>query len=231
MPTSPVTTARSRSRKRLAAIAAAGTVLAAGVTIPSLAAWTDIEWIAGGVTNNGTGPENPGDPGDGVSTATFEVVQRAVETHAFGDYETRNGADVISFGDAARALTPGDTVYAWVQLKTVDNSLGGTLALEPDNADAAATEIEEALQYGARIVPAIADCTATGYNAAGSELLQASGTSILGPATSADFSLAADGADTKTVCIELALPASADQDLQGQSFVPYWKFTATSVAP
>ncbi len=229
MPKSQV--AAARNRKRIGAIAAAGTVLAAGVTIPSLAAWTDVEWIAGGITNNGTGPEDPGDPGDGVSTATFEVVQRAVEAHAFGDYETRNGADVISFGSAASALTPGDTVYAWVQLKTVDDSLGGTLALEPDNADAPATEIEEALEYGARLVPTIADCSAAGYNVAGSQLLQASGTSILGPATSSDFSLAADGADTKTVCIQLSLPAGASQDLQGQSFVPYWTFTATSVAP
>lgn len=223
MTTSRVASTRSRNRKRVYAIAAAGTVLAASVTIPSLAAWTDNEWIAGGVANeDGTG----GDNGGGVSTSTFEVQQRANGDAAFGDYESEAGANVIDFTEQAAQLTLGDTVYAWVDLKTTDESLGGTLELVAETVTAG-NPLAEALRYGASIVTDAAACDAAGF-AAGT-VLQASGTA-LDVSAGTEFSLAAEGAETKTVCFQLTLPGSASNDLQGQTVTPIWRFAATSVA-
>ena len=227
MPQTRVAAHRARNRKRIYAIAAAGTVLAAGVTIPSLAAWTDTEWIIGGIANNGAGdPGDPGDNGGGVSTSTFEVEQKAAGDAAFADYETEDVANVIDFSEAAGALSLGDTVYAYVDLRTKTDSLGGTLAITPATE---AGELADELRYGARLVTDAAACTSAGF-AASTDVLQASG-SALSVSAGTSFSLAANAAETKTVCFELNLPATAPSTLQGKTAAPQWYFAATSVAP
>jgi predicted ribosomally synthesized peptide with SipW-like signal peptide len=214
---------RFRTRNKVLALSAAGVVLAAGITVPSLAAWTDIEWVTGGA---GTDP--------GVTAATFEVEQFAAGDTAWGDYETEAGANVIDFSAQAAALTPGDTVYGYVRLRTVAGSLGGTLTLAADT-DVTADTLSAALSYGARVMADTTGCTAAGYATTGTEL-QAGG-SALDASAGGTFSLAA-AADAVTpgteqvVCFALTFPASfaTDAALQGGTVAPVWHFDAVSVA-
>lgn len=213
---------RSRNRKRLSAIAAAGIVLAAGVTVPSLAAWTDTEWVIGGLGNGSGGGSG------GVSTSTFEVEQRASGDTGFAHHETEGVANIIDFTAAAQNLSLGDTVYAWVDLRTVADSLGGELALVGES-DMAANELTASLRYRAAVVAGSAACNAAGITAS-TEVLKAAA-APLDAAGDTTFSLLADSGDTKTVCFELTLPLSASNDIQGQTAQPLWSFAATSVTP
>lgn len=215
----------SRRRNKILAITSAGVVLAAGITVPSLAAWTDIEWIAGGA---GTVA--------GVGTGTFEVQQFAANDADWGDYETQGSANVIDFSTQAASLTPGDTVYAYVRLRTVVNSLGGDLSLVSDTVVTPST-LSAALTYGARIVPNAAACTQAGFDAVtGADILVASASGLSADGAT-DFALAAGtstlaGAE-KVVCFALDFPASFANDttVQNQTVIPIWHFDAVSVAP
>jgi len=221
---------RARTRNKALALTASGVVLAAAVTVPSLAAWTDQEWVHGGA---GAGlPDGEG----GVTASTFEVEQFADGDADFDHYETDGGANVINFGAQAAALTPGDTVYAYVRLRTVENSLGGTLTLAALTA-VVDGEFSDALRYGARIVPDVASCSADDYAGAGSTVLQASGTPLDQAAPTATFSLdasvgGAPGAE-KVVCFELDFPdteAANTALAESSPVVPIWRFDAVSVA-
>jgi len=214
---------RSRTRNKALAIAAAGIVLAAGITVPSLAAWTDIEWVTGGADN---------DPG--VTASTFEVEQLTAGDTVWGHYETEAGANVIDFSAQAAALSPGDTVYGYVRLRTVAGSLGGTLTLAADT-DVVAGSLSAALTYGARVMADTSGCSAAAYATTGTQL-QASG-SALDASSGGSFSLAAAADDVtpgteQVVCFALTFPASfaADPDLQGDTVAPVWHFDAVSVA-
>lgn len=216
-------TRRSRSRNKIFAISAAGIVLVAGITVPSLAAWTDIEWVTGGVGN---------DPG--VTASTFEVEQFAAGDTAFGHYETQAGANVVDFSAQAAALTPGDTVYGYVRLRTVAGSLGGTLTLGADTVVTPGT-LSAALSYGARVVDAVADCSAADYASSGTQL-QASGTALNVSAGGTLSLAAAPDASTpgaeKVVCFALTFPGSfsGSSTLQGGTATPVWHFDAVSVS-
>jgi len=214
---------RSRTRNKALAIAAAGIVLAAGITVPSLAAWTDIEWVTGGAGND-----------SGVTASTFEVEQFTAGDTAWGHYETEAGANVIDFSAQAAALSPGDTVYGYVRLRTVAGSLGGTLTLAADT-EVVADTLSAALTYGARVMADTSGCTAAAYATTGTQL-QASG-SALDASSAGTFSLAAAADDVtpgaeQVVCFALSFPASfaADPALQGDTVAPVWHFDAVSVS-
>jgi len=213
---------RSRTRNRILAIAAAGTVLAAGITIPSLAAWTDTEWVTGGVDN---------DPG--ITTSTFNVQQRTEGDTFWDDYITSGGANVIDFSDAAAALTPGDTVYGYVRLQTVTASLGGTLTLKADTVVTPAT-LSAALTWGAKVMPAHTTCTAADYATNGT-VIQAPGTALNtssdGTLTLAAGTAGAPGTE-QTVCFAITFPGtfSGSSGLQGQTVAPLWHFDAVSTS-
>ena len=96
----------SRAQK-IAAVAAAGVILLGGATVTSLAFWTDVEFVQGGVGD---------DPG--ISTSEFEVEQNVILPADWQNNETAPEAGVIDFGLGALSLTPGDEVYGWVQLRT-----------------------------------------------------------------------------------------------------------------
>lgn len=221
---------RARTRNKVLALSAAGAVLAAGITIPSLAAWTDIEWIAGSADGT-TG---------GVGTQTFEVEQLTA-ANAPGDwdhYETQGDANYIDFSDAAAALTPGDTVYAWVQLRTEAGSLGGELSLASDVV-LAGDPLAAALRYGVRFVPTTTACDAGGFATAGgtpANILVASN-SLLTAGGADSFTLdagatSADPGEAVTLCFQLTLPSSESNNsaIMGQETTPIWHFDATSVA-
>jgi hypothetical protein len=214
---------RTRSRNKALAIAAGGIVLAAGITIPSLAAWTDIEWVTGGAGDDA-----------GVTASTFEVEQFAAGDTDWGHYETEAAANVVDFSAQAAALSPGDTVYGYVRLRTVAGSLGGTLSLAADTAVVADT-LSEALSYGARVMDDTTGCTAADYATTGTEL-QAVG-SALSASSGSTFSLVA-AADASTpgseqvVCFALPLPSGLvdDSGLLGDTVSRVWHFVAVSVS-
>ncbi|MCS0500739.1 SipW-dependent-type signal peptide-containing protein [Protaetiibacter mangrovi] len=212
---------RARTRNKALALAAAGVVLSAGIAVPSLAAWTDEEWVTGGVGNV-----------PGITASSFEVQQFAEGDTVWGDYETQPEANVIDFSAQAASLTPGDTVYGYVRLRVVAGSLGGTLSLGADTVVTTST-LSEALTYSARVMDAVSTCNATDYAATGSEL-QPSG--ALDAATAGTFSLAAapDAVTPGTeqvVCFAITFPSSfsGDTALQGQTATPVWHFDAVSV--
>lgn len=214
---------RSRTRNKVLALGAAGLVLAAGITVPSLAAWTDIEWVSGAAGTDA-----------GVVASTFNVQQSTAVNPAWNDYPTEAGANLIDFSAQAATLTPGDTVYGWVQLRTVADSIGGTLTLQADTVVTADT-LSAALTYGARVMDDTSDCASAAYATSGTEL-QPLGTA-LDVSAGGSFTLdAAPDATTpgtaKVVCFALTFPASfaADTTLQGDTVTPVWHFDAVSVS-
>jgi predicted ribosomally synthesized peptide with SipW-like signal peptide len=209
---------RVTRRTKFMAVGAAGAVLLGGIGVTSLAAWTDQEFVQGGV--NGSA---------GVGTSTFNVLQSvAGDSSSFTDRETSPGG-VIDFSSVAAALSPGATVYGWVQLKTDDPSIDGTLALK--SSTATATGLAQYLSYGATIVPDTGSCTADGFaTAAGtaSNVLTAPGQPVTADSTQT-FTLAANGAETRTVCFQIHMQdADVPDTAMGLSFTPIWYFDAIS---
>lgn len=206
-------TGTARRAQKIAALAAAGVVLLGGATITSLAAWTDNEYVQGGVGD---------DPG--IGTSTFEVQQNT--TGDPGDWTDEESAPggVIDFGIAADSLSPGSTVYGVVGLQTTsDSTVGGTLTLRGATSDG---DLFDALTYGARIVPSFGECDEDGYGDS------VTGVKADGSALTADgdntFTLLAASGDTKWVCFAISLADDADDDLQGQTSTPVWHFEAIS---
>jgi len=209
---------RASKRTRIMAVAAAGAVLLGGIGITSLAAWTDQEYVQGGV--GGTG---------GVGSSKFEVLQSvATDSSAFTNRESAPGG-VIDFSALASKLSPGATVYGWVQVKTDNPSLDGTLNLKTTTISA--TGLAQYLSYGAVIVPDTSSCTSSGFTTA-----SGTATNVLTAASSAltangtrSFTLAANGTETKTVCFQIAMAGTGVPDsAMGLSFTPGWYFDAIS---
>ena len=203
----------SKRAQKIAALAAAGVVLIGGATVTSLAFWTDIEFVQGGVGD---------DPG--ISTSEFEVQQMVATDADWEDREVPPGG-VVDFGVGALSLTPGDVVYGWVQLRTAPGSLAGTLELNGATDDG---DLFDVLTYGVRVVPTTAACDATGFDAS------VTGVVDRGSALSDDFdnqfTLAANATEVKTICFEIVFSEdNADNDdLQGLTTMPVWSFEAES---
>lgn len=200
--------------QKIAAIAAAGVVLLGGATITSLAAWTDIEFVQGGVGDE-----------PGISTSEFEVEQMVATDADWQNRETAPEAGVVDFGIGALTLTPGDTVYGWVQLRTAVGSLAGTLELMGATDDG---DLFDALTYGVRIVPTTGDCDATGFdNSVTGVVDRGNG---LGEDFDNTFTLAANATEVKTLCFEIVFSEdyADNEELQGLTTTPVWHFDAES---
>ncbi|GAA1533064.1 putative ribosomally synthesized peptide with SipW-like signal peptide [Microbacterium ginsengiterrae] len=226
-----------RRRKALAIIAGGTAVGVAGLV--TLAAWNDNEWVFGGA-----GPDGE----SGVGTSQFNVVQNAWEgtsaptTADFADYETEPG-DALTFNVDPAGLTPGDTIYAPVALKTDSDSIGGTLTLQPAVPFEDATHVVvdagdalwDALTYSVRVTTTAAtaeNCSATGFASAGSPIVDGAGLDDVLDGTSGFVSqtLQADGQDVQYYCFAITLPNDpANQNLQGRTVFPAWRFAASSV--
>lgn len=215
-------------RKKATAFAAAGVVLVAGATVTSLAAWTDTEWIFGGA--NGT---------PAVGTSSFEVEQNVTAdttNPALWVNEEEAPGGQIDFSTKASALTPGDTVYAFVRLRTEAESDAGELTLNGATPGEGSSEpLFAALTYQAAVVPDSAACNEAGL-AAATEGLVAAGSSLTTGSDTTTFRLDANGANLgaageKTVCFALTLPKThaSGEALQGLSATPVWNFTAESL--
>jgi predicted ribosomally synthesized peptide with SipW-like signal peptide len=212
-----------RLSQKMVALAATGIVLLSGATVTSLAAWTDTEWVNGGV---GTVPN--------VSSSQFGVEQN-VTTSASANWATEptSPGGVVDFGTAAASLTPGTSVVGFVRLRTVANSIGGTLTLV-HGTSTGSSALLGALVYGAWLHPDSSTCTATQYNGLGFEQLVPDNSPIVTDSTVPVVLVPGVGnapGTELTVCFRLTLAAptgSADTSLQGLSADPIWQFDAIS---
>ena len=210
--------------QKIVALVAAGVVLFSGATVTSLAAWTDTESVNGGVS---TLP--------GVVASSFDVEQN-VTADATGANWTTNLASpggTVDFGPQASELTPGTSVVGFVRLRTVTDSVAGTLTLMHGDSSGSSAFLS-ALRFGAWLVPNPSACTASGYDGPGSTVLVPDGATI-GTDSATTFVLAAgdatDPGAEQTVCFRLTFPSlgvSTDRSLQGQAADPIWQFNAVS---
>ncbi|MGI6877622.1 SipW-dependent-type signal peptide-containing protein [Microbacterium sp. gxy059] len=219
--------ARSRRNRKIAAIAAGALVVGLGAAY-TLASWNDSEWVWGGAD---------GDPG--IGTATFEVQQNT--TAPFDDAagwtdEEENPGGELQFSPGALALTPGDTVYAPVALRTTAGSEAASVELQgavpaagspaPTHDAALAAAVQVSVYTTDAAAPPACDAT---FDPAGWTQILAD--QPLGTTSSGPQSLDADAGSTQHYCFAITLPEGADDALQGQQISPAWEFASESVAP
>ncbi|MGA1836198.1 SipW-dependent-type signal peptide-containing protein [Herbiconiux sp. 11R-BC] len=215
-------------RRKVFALAAAGAVLGIGATA-TLAAWTDTEWVFGG---NGSG-------GPGIGTSTFEVQQNTtvpLDGAAWVSEDANPGGE-ITFGAAALALAPGDSVYAPVALRTSATSLAGDVLLQPAVAAAGVTVndpgglLTDALDVRVVTSATAFTCDATAFSGApGAPTLIADGP-LASTGGSVSQALAAASGSTQFYCFEVTLPdplvpapGSTVDDYMGRTVAPAWVF-------
>lgn len=233
-------TSQPSSRKRkIAAVAAGALVVGIGATY-TLASWNDSEWVWGGA--DGDVP--------GIGTETFNIQQNlgtafGVDDSAWSDEPVKDGGR-LTFQSAPLSLTPGDTIYAPVALRTDANSLGANVTLQGAVKGAAqATDVNDKLWEALQVAvytqsTSTADFARTGTcDAAGigntSNWTQVSGVTSLSTKATAAQSLTKNQGSVQHYCFAITLPAAApgqenDKSLQGRTVAPAWEFKAESVA-
>jgi hypothetical protein len=208
--------------QKIVALGASGLVLFSGATVTSLAAWTDTEWVNGGVS---TLP--------GVTSSLFDVEQNVTGNSTSWTTDLASPGATVNFGTQAAELTPNTSVVGFVRLRVIANSTGGTLSLNPGVSTGSAPFLAD-LTYGAWLVPSYTDCTAGGYDGAGTTNLVPDGSALTTAAVPTFTLLAGSGGapgPEQAVCFRLEFPAltnPADKSLQGLSADPIWQFNATS---
>ena len=223
-----------RGRKAVAIAAVTG-VLGVGV-YTTLASWTDNEWVVAGFDSDGDGTPD-------IGTSTFEVqqnrTQQAADAGAWQDRETNLEAGDLEFTTAV-TLSPGTTLYAPVALRTVTDSLAGTVTLEAPEAwqGASATDPDgalwNALTYSVRTSSTATACDESTWGTFGTDV--ATDVPFTAPLTAPEQTLAADAGSVQYYCFaitlpeEPVLPPGAEVDvLQGRVVHPAWNFAATSL--
>ncbi|SJN12320.1 hypothetical protein FM113_14575 [Leucobacter sp. 7(1)] len=220
------TTQRPSGRTRkIAAIAAGALVVGLGATY-TLASWNDSEWVWGGAD---------GDPN--VGTSKFNVQQNTSVPYvgtSWGDFDVNPG-DELTFTAGALTLSPSDTIYAPVALRTGTDSVAGDVELQgavaaagitvSDAGDELWNAIRATVYTSAGATPPAA-CTAAGVG-------DATWTAIvtnapLSTVASGEQTLSAEAGSTQHYCFALTLPAGSPDTLQGRTIAPAWEFAATS---
>ncbi|WP_299039112.1 SipW-dependent-type signal peptide-containing protein [uncultured Pseudokineococcus sp.] len=228
-----------RRRGRVRALLSGGLVLGVG-SVATLAAWTDTEFISG----NGAGGV------DGVAASMFEVQQNVwdgVDGAAdFTDRETQDEAGGLVFSPLeATSLSPGDVVYAPMQLRAAPESVGAAVDLAPAVMEVGGDRaFFDALRYSVRSGVSRDACGDAAFDSAtqsGVPLVTSSPLGTGTPTTAADDSSTSaftlepgpDGQAGEPVdlCFAITLPGgSPDVDsLRGKGATPVWSFTSQSV--
>lgn len=193
----------------------------------TLATWTDSEWVWGG---SGTTP--------GVGTSTFEVEQ-SVDSGTNWTNDVASPGGSLTFSANALQLTPGDTTYAPVSLRTQTASIGGNVTLQGAVANPAATGTSTALWDAVRVSAYTSSAaTAPACNTASLAswtLVPAVQGVVLSTAATGSQALAAatptaEGAP-QHYCFALTLPTGSPDTLQGTTIAPVWEFKSVSVTP
>lgn len=221
----------SSTKRKIAAIAAGALVVGIGATY-TLASWTDSEWVWGGTAGN--------DPG--VGTSTFEVQQDTSSTFsnaAWADRETNPGG-ALTFSTGQLSLSPGDTVYAPVALRTTGASVAGTVTLKAAVAAAGITPNDTggALWNAIDVEVHTQKTSSSPFTRAGNcdastaadttNWTKVTGVSDLTTAASLTQSLDAASGSVQHYCFALTLPAGSPDSLQGRTIAPAWEFASSS---
>jgi predicted ribosomally synthesized peptide with SipW-like signal peptide len=217
---------RGSTRRKVFALAAAGAVLGIGATA-TLAAWTDTEWVFGG---DGSG-------GPGIGTSTFEVQQNTVAPFGAADdfvSEDTNPGGEITFGIDALDISPGDSVYAGMSLRTSPTSVAGDVLLQAAvAADGIVSNDPDGALFGALEVRVATDdaafaCDASAFT--GGATIIADGP-LASTGGSVEQALAAAAAGIQYYCFEVTLPEDPTlpvgdtlDDLMGLTVAPAWVF-------
>lgn len=219
----------SRTKRKIAAIAAGALVVGLGATY-TLASWNDSEWVWGGVD----GTDDPG-----VGTSDFNVQQNTTtpyDTAGWTD-EASNPGGALTFTAGALSLTPGDTIYAPVALRTepgsdpAETTLQAAVAADGVTVEDTGDALWDAIEVSVYTEDAAADtaatntCDAANIGAWGTAL---AGISSLDDTAGAAQSLADDAQSTQHYCFELTLPETAGSELQGRTIAPAWEFASES---
>ncbi|WP_024356081.1 hypothetical protein [Leucobacter chironomi] len=227
----------ARNTRKIAAIAAGALVVGIGAPY-TLATWNDSEWVWGGAG---------GVPG--VGTGTFEVRQNTTSPFAdvalnWVDRETNSGGG-LTFTAGAISLSPGDTVYAPVALRTTAESSAASVTLRQAVPASGVTVVDDyqdlwksirvTVYTEKRTTPAGPTNTCTSASAAswGTPLIS---DVSLDTAASTTQALDAEAGSTQHYCFALHLPATLQagltvttiDELQGRTIAPAWEFRSTS---
>ena len=189
--------------RRIRALLASGLVLGIGAA-GTLAAWNDSEF------------------GSATFTAGVFGIQGAPDGTTFTDHAAAPGA-TLNFQLPPTAMTPGMTTYALYSVRTIANSVAGTVQLTAAAANGA-TPLGAALRYGVRTI-AGTTCNATTY-AAGTVLVADSTVLTTGSAT--PLALSAEQGNQINYCFAVTLPMTADNSVQGLAATASWQFPATA---
>lgn len=229
----PAQSGRSRKNRKIAAISAGALVVGLGAAY-TLASWNDSEWVWGGAD---------GDPG--LGTQTFDVQQNTTLDLAAGGWtdEESNPGGSLQFSTGALQLTPGDTVYAPVSLRTVPNSIAGDIQLQgavaaagtpaPQNDADLWNAVRVSVWTNSGAEPAACNASTAG-TAGWSQIVN---NATLGTAGSAEQAIAATTAGNPGVpqnyCFAITLPENPAgvtdvKSLQGLAISPAWEFQAES---
>ncbi|MGO1543401.1 MAG: SipW-dependent-type signal peptide-containing protein [Gulosibacter sp.] len=220
--------ARPRKAGKVAAITAGAVIIGIGATF-TLATWNDSEWVNGLLEGEA-----------GIGTSEFEVQQNAMpanelEAADFGDSETSPG-NALTFAMSPLALTPGDTIYAPVSLRTTADSVAGTVTLQPAVSAPGVTAEDtggllwdaiEVTVYTSNVTPDTRPtCDAATVGTGNWTAID--GIDGLDDTAAQTQSLDAEAASTQHYCFTLTLPADASDDLQGRTIAPTWEFASES---
>ncbi len=228
----------SSTRGKIMAFAAAGLILGVGGTV-TLAAWVDNEWVYGG-----SGGDEPG-----VGTSEFIVEQNRSTPYvndlgSWGEFPENPGGSLTFTGTDPLALTPGDSTYTRVSLRTTLDSIGGNVQLEGAVAadgvtvDDPSGDLWDAIVVHVGVVevddalPAPV-CDAQFFVGADFET-----TGSLGDPFPVDVPIDSNGSSYLHWCFELSLPTIEELEeddidpttLMGLTIAPAWEFVSTSVA-
>jgi predicted ribosomally synthesized peptide with SipW-like signal peptide len=213
------------------AIASVGLVVGIGA-VATLAAWNDNEWVLGSTAG--------GDAG--IGSSQFNVQQNREQSptvdSTWDDHQTEPTAGGLTFGLSALALTPGDSTYAPVALKTTANSIAGSVTLQAPVPSTTITATDPdgllwgAMQYSVKVTDAATDCSATTWADFGTAVatnVDFDGTLSTPPTQDVD----AAGGNIQYYCFKVTLPVAPAgvtdlNTLQGLTAAPAWRFAATS---
>lgn len=209
-----MTTTERRTSRKLTAVLAGGAVLGIGA-VTTLATWNDSEWVNGLFV-----------------TSSFEVEQNIVapfsEESDWTNAETNPG-QTLSFSLNADALTPGNTAYGTVALRTAAGSEAAVVTLQgavEASGQTSGTELWNALEVTVTTSSTEPTCDDT---ATEGDVIASGNLAAVGESTQTQ-NLAANSGSTQYYCFAVTLPASyaSDTSVQGQQATPAWEFAATS---
>ncbi|MBL3685847.1 acyl-CoA dehydrogenase [Leucobacter zeae] len=219
-------TQQSRKTRKVAAIAAGALVVGLGAAY-TLASWNDSEWVWGGA-----------DGAPGVGTSEFEVEQ-SVDNGTTWTNDVASPGGSLSFTPNALLLSPGDTTYAPVSLRTQAGSVAADTTLQAAVKNTAVAGTSDDLWNAVRVTAytsSAASAPACTGSLTGWTAVQGVENVALGTSATQAQRLAA-GADETTegapqhYCFAITLPEGASDALQGASIAPVWRFESESVAP